>query len=326
MLYQRGHHTLWCSRFLTFNFFFMKFLFVGASDYAPMILGAQFAYANGSIESMVQSATSTTFDAIILHKSCEDWYCTVEILATILRKATGYNVPIMLCYNAIRPEQDVLKYFDYAFERLKVGIQCLISVAQGYKVLENSSVMSLQKVFHLDPNEMSLINGNFIGTAQNIFEGKNVSKKARFILNDVLGSEGVLINEDVLAARLGVDKNKTAKAVWERILEKFSPARYRGMFCELGNYFWDELVTQVWEQKVSKKQDYFMLNAEQRVELLKEAFPNNNLQAVEPMQGCFGTDFWTVCQINKKPLAIIDAVQYEVLPKYIWQNKTYIKE
>lgn len=61
-------------------------------------------------------------------------------------------------------------------------------------------------------SDISFIDSRFLSELED-YQSSPVHVQARFIITELLDKQGLLINEDVLAARLGIDK--TSSPDWE---------------------------------------------------------------------------------------------------------------
>ncbi len=88
-----------------------------------------------------------------------------------------------------------------------------------------------------------------------------------FIIRQLLEVPGLLISEELLAIRLGVDKARSEG--WERLKAYFDPARYVGVAGRGFDRWWVDLLLFQWAQLGT--QSLFKLSADQRVTALNAA-------------------------------------------------------
>jgi hypothetical protein len=88
-----------------------------------------------------------------------------------------------------------------------------------------------------------------------------------FIIRELFEPPGLLVNEELLAIRLGIDKARSGG--WERLKEHFAPARYVGVGCNGFHRWWMDLVLSRWTQPGSPA--LFRLSAVERVATLNKA-------------------------------------------------------
>ena len=88
-----------------------------------------------------------------------------------------------------------------------------------------------------------------------------------FILRQLFDAPGLLIDEDLLAIRLGIDKARSNG--WDRLRNSFKPARYIGVAAGGFRRWWIDLVLLRWGQLSA--QSILRLSADQRVAVLNSA-------------------------------------------------------
>ena len=88
-----------------------------------------------------------------------------------------------------------------------------------------------------------------------------------FILRQLFDAPGLLIDEDLLAIRLGIDKARSNG--WDRLRNSFEPARYIGVAAGGFRRWWIDLVLLRWGQLSA--QSILRLSADQRVAVLNSA-------------------------------------------------------
>ena len=143
-----------------------------------------------------------------------------------------------------------------------------------------------------------------------------------FILNELIKSEGILIDESTLAARLGIDISKSTE--WDIVKSKLTTCLYTGILCEGWPRWWMSKVKTWWNEHISEE-PLRTIGAHQRVALLKEKLGIENLVAATRIDKAQSEDFWTICQGHKRPLDTIDGLiiigQDNLYP---WQEPKYV--
>lgn len=144
---------------------------------------------------------------------------------------------------------------------------------------------------------------------------------SQYILKQIVLKNGILINEKVLASRLGIDIEKSQD--WENLKTLLieQNIKYVGVLSDGWFRWWGHRLIEWWDENFSKP--LISLNAEERVSLLKEKFNFNNLIPAQPIEENLSTQFWTICQVYKLPLDTSDG--FLVNRKYeLWQDKEYV--
>ena len=178
---------------------------------------------------------------------------------------------------------------------------------------------NLSTIFGLDEFESNLIHP-IIHQKLNFKKGF-VYEHSRFINDKIIYSIGVLIGEDVLSARLGISKDS---ADWEELLKRLDKAKYSGVFSDIHSRWWMEKINLWWNNQISDDIPLRRLNAEERVNLIKEKLNLKNLEKANKTKYSNSSNFWTICKFSKLPLDPFDGI--EILNKdYLpWQEKEYI--
>lgn len=152
-------------------------------------------------------------------------------------------------------------------------------------------------------------------------EGTSISEISQFILNEILMKSGVLINQDILAARLGIDYNKSKD--WAFILEQLNDAKYSGVFSSSFDLWWAGDVMKWWNFSFNNI-PIIRLDASERVKFITEKFHLKNLFETIKIEKATSTKFWTICQAYKLPLDPKDGFLIDGNQIYPWQDKRYL--
>lgn len=240
------------------------------------------------------------------------------------------SFPIILCstltniretYSVDKSSHDL---FDYKFEKSATPdydkfSQKLYSLAKWYEWLnkENKAinvVLNRESLKDID----SRIYEKFL-----IDETPFVANDyAKFIINQLFHHSGALIKERTLAARLGVDIEKSKD--WDRLKEIFSEACYNGLFSDGWKRWWSDILIKEFK-KMSDGLHLSSLNAKQRVDILIKKTGLKDLIPAEPIELCVSTEFWTICEGHKKPLDPLEGLLvYEKSEIKPWQENKYI--
>ncbi len=146
---------------------------------------------------------------------------------------------------------------------------------------------------------------------------------ARFIIRELLESAGPLVNEWILAARLGIDLEKSPG--FQEVVEKlFSNAAYNGPFGEGWPNWWFALVEDAWRTLPNCPGLLRSTPAEARVDLLKQVTGVTTIVAAAPALLSERATFWTICHATLRPLDPRDGYLIDKQPKYQWQDREYV--
>lgn len=275
-------------------------------------------------------------DRIDLNSSANSVKYSAEALAQHLRflateKVLKKDIPIVLCsmnhgfkshYKRDSTGHDL---FDEVYEKMEfterhnIVIQELNSLAEGYKILQtgNPTWKSILEIPKGIDHDVRLAN-----SMATFLENKVPHGLIKFLLNEVVKKPGVLIDEDILAARLGVDKN--ASRDWQILLDLVKPKiKYTGLLSGGWNRWWADGFIQWWKSDVSPQHPQ-LLRAEQRVALLKKQTGFTELIPAEKLKFCASDEFWTVCVATKRPIDVADGLLILNDNFYAWQDEQYI--
>lgn len=145
----------------------------------------------------------------------------------------------------------------------------------------------------------------------------------RFFLKEIIEKPGVLINENILAARLGVDIKKSSD--WPKLKDDhLSDFLYKGILHDGWRCWWAEGFQNWWKLNISGSSPQGR-TAKQRVKLLVEKFGLPYLVAADKQRHSAGTEFWTTCVITELPLDLIDGLRVTPsTPQLPWQDERFV--
>jgi len=228
-------------------------------------------------------------------------------LRSISARGDIRSFPIVLCsteekikqtYDSDRTSHDL---FDYKLSKsnsepnwLKISTK-LKSLADGYNWLQTSKREPAEII---GVSNLGIIDERII---PKLLEFSVVYDYAHFVTNNFFHQTNPLINERILAARLGVDLVKTPAEVWVNLsISILDGVRYKGLFAEGWKRWWaDGLVD--WFNQISGEKLAF-INAEKRVEILKNKTGLQELVHATPLKFCTSTEFWSICEGYKVPI------------------------
>ena len=195
----------------------------------------------------------------------------------------------------------------------------LYSLAKGYIEIEElktdlKKLMGLENLFDLDSRIFSRFSENS--------ERIPAHEYAQVILKDLIYVTGTLINDDILAARLGIDKDKTSSNDWNSVKELFNEARYSGVFSDGWNRWWMFEINNVFEMLFGTYLSH--LDANEKVNLLKEKLSLTELIVAKPIKLNTSTRYTTICKAYEKPLDEMEGFRvYSSKEPKQWQEYEY---
>ena len=149
-----------------------------------------------------------------------------------------------------------------------------------------------------------------------------IHEYARFILRELLLVQGVLIDEETLAARLGIDVE--ASNDWEKLKALLGLSAYQGVFKEGWPRWWASGIETWWRSLNGATPVLRSAPAAERVSLIGKYTKLQNLSAVLPIGEGYSTACWTICQATHKPLDPRDGLIIDRSNARLWQDKLYV--
>lgn len=136
-----------------------------------------------------------------------------------------------------------------------------------------------------------------------------------------INAPGPLVDEDLLAIRLGVDISKSSD--WSILKEHFlSPYKYNGVLSGCFDKWWMDEINTTFKSRFGKSLK--ILNANERIAFLKSIENVNDIVPLDiPENHSFGT-FWYKCKLSGLPLDPSDGLRTIEMPRYSWQELSYI--
>ena len=141
---------------------------------------------------------------------------------------------------------------------------------------------------------------------------------SKFLLNHIVKPSGILIGEEILAARLGVDIGCEG---WNILKENLKECKYTGIFSASYDRWWSSKID-LWWSSFETNHILKRLKASQRVHRLTEQFKIENLKPAKVSRYSKSDYFWTICQKTKMPLDPIDGFEKEI-EKESWEDAEY---
>jgi uncharacterized protein YeaO (DUF488 family) len=246
------------------------------------------------------------------------------------------EVPIVLLstFDKLRQsyERDETSHdlFDKIYLKEKVGEQAqqiskeLCALVKGYHriIAARNKKFPFYKILDIEEEDAGILDIRI----QDIFSGDEPAHKyAQFIFKELIDVPGPLIDEFILAARLGVDIEKSGD--WENLkvtfLDSFS---YKGPFGEVWPRWWSILLEKWWETLEGSSEPLPFLNAKERVEILRKNTKLESLLPAELIEKEYSSKFWTICQVRKRPLDPIDGFMLQSRGNFPWQERLYVSK
>lgn len=198
----------------------------------------------------------------------------------------------------------------------------MIDLASGYKTINLMKSRTVKNIYGrlIDfPDAFDVLDERI---AYDIAENRSYPAHvfARSILRNLIIGGGPLIDEALLAARLGVDP--THSADWEKLKSRFAGvAKYSGVFSSAWPRWWMFKLASQWKE-LHPSAPLQRLEASERVTILKKAYKLNHLNVAKALEPKYDSRFWYVCKFLKAPISPTDSVQLSV-DRREWQDGIY---
>jgi CheY-like chemotaxis protein len=235
------------------------------------------------------------------------------------------DVPIVLfstddklqkVYSVDLTSQDL---FDRYIEKTKIPSNAklkLFSLSHGYQIINSNKnlneIIGLKTLEDIDERIFARFseNATLIPTHE----------YAQTILKDLIYISGPLINELTLAARLGIDIEKSDG--WAEVKKYFQEAKYTGVFSDGWDRWWVHLIDDIFYANTNTYLSY--LDGLERVELIKKVSKIENIITAKPLEKNHSTRFWTYCKVLEKPLDPLEGFKiYTAMEPKPWQDYEY---
>lgn len=228
-----------------------------------------------------------------------------------LKEIVGKDVPMSYLY-------------DYAMAKdsiTKENIVTLKSLADAYRFCSNKN---LSKETLLSRDDFDGIGKRFLDSMSGINSDISPYKIVSFVFKDMIGHPGILIDEDVLAARLGIDKELCEES-WKSLLQKIKDCKlqYEGVLSDVSKRYWADKVFD-WFKSLTE-QNLYSLNANERVSLISKNLGINGLIPARPIDLNESLYYDTVCSCLRKPMDSSEGLEIkETQPLTTWQESRYL--
>lgn len=206
-----------------------------------------------------------------------------------------------------------------------VVAQELISLSIAYErikqAVDKERKISLETL-GLEEKDKDILPSSFVGFLDQKTEMSS-HEYARILLKEIVHIPGVLINEELLASKLGIDKRKSED--WRSLLEILSPFMYTGPFGDAWKRWWWQLLDKKWWRLFEPSLPVFQsMIASERVENISTVTGLKKLVAAEPIRPEYQTNYQTICEFYRRPLDTIDGLTIKEKEPYMWQEKRYL--
>lgn len=203
-----------------------------------------------------------------------------------------------------------LQQFPKYCDRIKDSIE-------AYKHIKVNN-FDVNNILNISNDEEYILDHRLLSRLNDAKKNKDIYSFFRTIYQSLIRGIGLLIGEDILAARFGVDKESEN---YSDFIAIFDDCKYTGIMSNSYHRWWAHRVIAKWKE-IS---DFSLrrLQAADRVKILKKHFALSLTQA-EPLAMCTSTTFWTICAATKHPLDPSEGFIFREKDLEVWQEQEYI--
>ena len=142
---------------------------------------------------------------------------------------------------------------------------------------------------------------------------------SRYVIGALLGRPGPLIDESLLAIRLGIDV--TTSENWPALRDRLKSASYQGVFADGYRRWWMALVLDWWATEIDADRPPFRLAATERTRIIQEKAKLERLTAIAEHPDSPGTKFWHICIKSPQTIPVDPAFGFPLMPE--WGQETW---
>lgn len=210
-----------------------------------------------------------------------------------------------------------LKYENFSVTSFSKDMRAFLKAYRKFDDCDN-----IEKLLSI--NDLSEIDYRFIYGLEDKLKLNLAFILIQFINQELIEKNGILIDEFLLAAKLGIDKNKSLD--WLKLTKFLDFALYKGVLSERENKWWLFKIEK-WIQDILSPEftyTYSEVEAEKRVNKIIEVSNFKSLYASEPLKYHKSSCFDTVCIFSKKPIDKLESIFAKNNSKNPWDEFDYI--
>ncbi len=247
-------------------------------------------------------------------------------LRNLVKEGSFEDLPILLCSTDEKMQKSFDKntnddLFDRFYDKNKWGIpnsynttkQEMIDLAVGYQEIINGT--SLKDLLKCEEEPLLAL------IEDKLTDVSTPHSLASFVLKQLVLQSGLLVEEDLLAIRLGIDKAKSPD--WEKVKKALLAFQYKGIFGQAWQRWWIGSVMQWW-RSLSDNSSLSSMTAQEKITLLTTKTKFKQLSAIDLPKHHQDTKFWYQCKYSSIPLSYQDAFLLKGQDtKLEWQDKEF---
>lgn len=244
------------------------------------------------------------------------------------------EVPIILITDEtqlriLKLPQETQDLYDLVMSKKKFmnnaswSAEIIRSFIEAYEVIKTNrenlaTILGIKE----DDEKNALIDYRLEGEYKKLRE--DVFACSHFLFNYFVRSTGSLIDDAVLAARFGIDKEKSGEA-WKTLKKmlKDEGCQYQGIMHKAYPKWWMQRVKAWWEMAVPEMRSFRYVSAEERVEMLNKK-TGLVFVAAAPIEEDMSHEYWNVCVATGEPIDPADGYICNRRFKREWEENDYV--
>lgn len=251
-------------------------------------------------------------------------------LRTMMSQGETREAAIILCSTDEKMRQSYYQdkashdLYDYRFTKEDIATspfiaQKMAAIGKAYTILREKKDLTVYDI--IGHEKTSLLDDRVFSRFENhSFSAYDIID---YLIKQVFNIPGILIDDELLAARLGVDIEKTPTDAWQSIKqlckEQFG---YSGLLSEGWELYWTDKMYLFFKEKGVV---LATLSAQDRVTVVEQITGVKGLIVANPIRLCTSTYYDTVCMSLHKPMYSREGYEVccisELKP---WQEKRYV--
>lgn len=199
--------------------------------------------------------------------------------------------------------------------------QKLLSLSSGYELITKCKQdnNNLAELFRCN---LENVNIRFLGEMKTVIENPTHTI-SNFVIKNLMTKSGILISENILSIRLGIDCHKSED--WTSVKDRIEKYLYRGVFSEGWMRWWMSGIEYWWASELKIPISLRAAKASEKVELLKQKLGLNGLTPLEKIEKAKSETFWTNCVGSGVAIDTIDGLLVAGQDNFFpWQDKRYV--
>lgn len=193
--------------------------------------------------------------------------------------------------------KDDFKFFEFQIVGQLIGLRELYDVLNNFFADAENPDKHFEKLFGTTADNISeWVHDGFVSKLlTGISHAPHVA--AAVYCKLFLLPTGLLIDEDTLALRLGVDKNASGEA-WGNLKALLGDHKYVGVGHANFTRWWARGMENWWFDKIDSDEPLSSRTVQDRVNLIEKGTDVRGLKAIQPPDGQTSTRYWRFCRLG----------------------------